>query len=91
MYVPAYLRRLIDVVGVDVDSDEDGHTWAIRVGSNTDMDAADAAALLDAVLPYVPSSHRLVWVPSAFSVTQMAAGQTLLSTSTYEPFVVLPG
>jgi hypothetical protein len=77
-------------VGDDVDSDEDDHTWAIRVGSNTDMNADDAAALLDTVLPHVPSSHHLVWVPSAFSFTQMAAGQALLSTSTYALFVVLP-
>ena len=77
-------------MGDDVDSDEDDHTWAIRVGSNTDMNADDAAALLDTVLPHVPSSHHLVWVPSAFSFTQMAAGQALLSTSTYALFVVLP-
>lgn len=90
VYVPAYLRRLIDVVGDDVETDEDNHTWAIRVGSNTDMDASDGAALIDAVLPFVPSSHRLVWVPSAFSDTQRAAGLTLQSTSTYAPYVVQP-
>jgi hypothetical protein len=91
VYVPAYLRRLTEVVGDDVDSDDDDHTWAIRVGSNTDMNASDAAALLDSVLPLVPSSHALVWVPSAFSATQLAAAQALLATAAYGAHVVLPG